>query len=61
MCLYDLWNLYLWTSGISVICIDRNKKHPTFLRATPISNSLNVLSGPKYIVHKGSTIITAAW
>ena len=46
---------------ISVICIDRNKKHPTFLRATPISNSLNVLSGPKYIVHKGSTIITAAW
>ena len=73
MCFINLW-LYTYicvyiihaicTCGpldISVICIDRNKKHPTFLRATPISNSLNVLSGPKYIVHKGSTIITAAW
>ena len=50
--------------AISVICIDRDKKHPTFfdyLVGIHQSQILNVLSGPKYIVHKGSTIITAAW
>ena len=50
--------------SISVICIDRDKKHLTFfdyLVGIHQSQILNVLSGPKYIVHKGSTIITAAW